>query len=96
MGTVFLYVDYHFPVDELRKVLLEVLTRNPNWDGRVQNIQVTAAQERCKEIRVLVSSKDASKNWDLRVAVREALIDYIALNHPDTFAKVRLQQTAEA
>ncbi|MGE4568952.1 MAG: mechanosensitive ion channel family protein [Bacteroidales bacterium] len=96
LGTVFLYVDYNFPVDELRMVLTAVVGRNPNWDGRVQNIQVTAVQERCKELRVLVSSKDASKNWELRVAVREALIDHIAQHHPNAFAKVRWEQTGEA
>jgi len=44
---------------------------NPNWDGRVQNIQITDAKQWYKELRILVSSSDSSKNWDLRVDIRE-------------------------
>jgi hypothetical protein len=41
-----------------------------------------------EEIRVLVSSNDSSKNWDLRVEVREKLIDFINENYPCSFAKI--------
>jgi len=90
-GTVFLYVDYNFPVDSIRKVMPELLKGNADWDGRTVNVQVTNATERYKEIRVLLSSADASKNWDLRTAVREKLIDFINENYPDSFAKIRIE-----
>jgi hypothetical protein len=61
---------------------------DPNWDGRVQNIQVTDSKQWYKEIRVLVSSEDSSKNWDLRVSVREKLIDFINENYPGSFARI--------
>lgn len=95
MGTIFIYVDFNFPVDSLRKILPEMLKNEPAWDGRVQNIQVTNASERSKELRILLSSSDASKNWDLRVSIREKLIDFITLNYPDTFVKIRLQDIRE-
>jgi small-conductance mechanosensitive channel len=91
MGTVFLYVDYSFPVDAIRKILPDMVKGNSDWDGRVLNVQVTKASEQCKEIRILLSSTDASKNWDLRADIREKLIDFINVNYPDTFAKIRIK-----
>jgi hypothetical protein len=39
-----------------------------------------------------VSSKDASLNWDLRVDVREQLLDFIQQNYPGCFAQMRVQK----
>ncbi|MDO9339105.1 MAG: mechanosensitive ion channel [Bacteroidales bacterium] len=91
-GTIFLYVDYSFPVESIRSALPEMLKGNPGWDGRILNVQVTKATEQFKEIRVLLSSSDASKNWDLRAAIREKLIDFINVNYPDTFVKIRIKK----
>ena len=89
-GTIYIYVDYGFPVESLRTVIPGIIKGNSNWDGRVFNVQVTKASEQYKEIRVLLSSSDASKNWDLKTLVREKIIDYINANHPDSFAKIRI------
>ncbi|MCB8999122.1 MAG: mechanosensitive ion channel [Bacteroidales bacterium] len=91
-GTIFLYVDYNFPADAIRKVLPDMLKEFPDWDGRVANVQVTKASENYKEIRILLSSGNASKNWDLRVAMREKLIDFINSEFPGSFAKFRIKQ----
>lgn len=88
LGTVFLYVSYDLPLDPLREELARIVKDDPHWDGRVQNIQVTDSKEWYKEIRILVSSTDSSKNWELRVVVREKLIDYINKNYPGSFAKI--------
>lgn len=90
MGTVFFYVGYDLPVQAIRDFVPEILKNNPNWDGRVFNVQITNSNELYKEMRILVSSSDASKNWDLRTEVREKVIDFIQDNYPDCFAKVRL------
>lgn len=94
LGTVFLYVSYDLPLDPLREKLAAIVKSDPNWDGRVQNIQVTDSKQWYKEIRVLVSSENSSKNWDLRVSVREKLIDFINENYPGSFA--RISTTGEA
>ncbi|MBF6597199.1 MAG: mechanosensitive ion channel [Fermentimonas sp.] len=88
LGTAMLYVSYDLPVDPLREELARLVKDNPNWDGRVQNIQVTESKEWFKELRVLVSSSESGKNWDLRVFVREKLIDFININYPGSFAKI--------
>lgn len=90
-GTIFFNVDFSFPVESIRKVLPEMLKDNPDWDGRLWNVQVTKTTEQYKEIRVLLSSSDASKNWDLRADIRERLIDFINTNYPDTFSKIRIK-----
>lgn len=91
MGTVFLYVAYDLPIDPLREKLKTIVEGNPNWDGRVQNIQVTGSKEWYKEIRILVSSSDSSKNWDLRVEIREKMIDFINEKFPGSFAKLNIK-----
>lgn len=88
LGTVMLYVSYDLPMEPLRQELAEIVSNNENWDKRVQNIQVTESKQWYKEIRVLVSSADSSRNWDLRVDVREKLIDFINKNYPGSFAKI--------
>lgn len=90
MGTVFFYVGYDLPVQAIRDFVPNILKGNPNWDERVFNVQITNTNEIYKELRILVSSSDASKNWDLRTEVREKVIDFIQANYPECFAKVRL------
>jgi small-conductance mechanosensitive channel len=95
-GTIFLFVDYNFPVESIRTALPDILNGNSDWDGRTINVQVTNSTERYKEVRVLLSSTDASKNWDLRTTVREKLIDFINENYPDSFAKIRIETNGNA
>jgi small-conductance mechanosensitive channel len=90
-GSVFLYVDYDFPVESIRNELPALLEKNPNWDGRIWNVQVTGTTERNKEIRILLSSADSAKNWDLRAAIREQLIDFINTTYPGSFSRIRLE-----
>ncbi|ULB34551.1 MULTISPECIES: mechanosensitive ion channel family protein [Proteiniphilum] len=94
LGTLFLPVSYDLPLEPLREELTRIVQGDPNWDGRVQNIQVTDSREWYKQLRVLVSSADSSRNWDLRVSVREKLIDFINTNYPGSFAKINTFGTA--
>jgi len=91
-GTIFIYVDYNFQVETIRNILPDLLKDNPDWDKRFWNVQVTKVTEQYKEIRILLTSSDASKNWDLRAKIREELIDFINVNYPETFAKIRIKE----
>jgi small-conductance mechanosensitive channel len=82
LGTVFLYVDYTLPVDELRAQLPKALEGDDKWDGAVQGVQVTDAKASTIEIRVLVSARNAADLFDLRCNVREKLIAWIAATYP--------------
>jgi small-conductance mechanosensitive channel len=90
LGTVFLYVDYTFPVDELRTELTRLLNLSALWDKRVGILQVTDAKEKTIELRALVSARNSSQAFDLRCYVRENLIKFIRERYPSSLPKIRL------
>ena len=90
LGTVFIYVDYRFPVEEMRKALTEILEKTELWDGKVNVLQVTDAKESTLELRALVSAVDSSTAWDLRVLVREKLVEFVQKNYPEYLPQTRV------
>jgi small-conductance mechanosensitive channel len=89
LGTVFLYVDYTLPVDELRQQLPKALEGDKKWDGAVQGVQVTDATASVVEIRVLVSARNAAELFDLRCNVREKLIAWLQATYPGSLPTSR-------
>jgi small-conductance mechanosensitive channel len=89
IGTVFFYVDYRMPLAPLREELERILAHAPEWDGRVQVLQVTDATERAMQLRVLVSSFDSALNWDLRCRVREGLVNFVQAAYPNYLPRAR-------
>ncbi len=96
LGTVFLYVDYTVPVEEVRRELHRILEATPLWDGSVWNLQVTEATERTVQLRALMSASDASKAWDLRCHVRERLIEFLQRRYPESLPRVRAEVRGSA
>lgn len=90
MGTVYIYTDYNVPIDALRNELTRLLESSDLWDKKVNVLQVTDAKEKSIEIRALVSAKDSGAAWDLRVYVREKLIEFIQKNYPECLPKTRV------
>nr|WP_321487484.1 mechanosensitive ion channel domain-containing protein [uncultured Draconibacterium sp.] len=90
LGTVFLYTDYHVPFDALREELTRLLNSTPLWDKRVNVLQVTDAKEYGVEIRALMSAKDSPIAWDLRVFIREKMIEFIQKNYPESLPRTRV------
>jgi small-conductance mechanosensitive channel len=95
MGTAFLYVDYTVPVENLRQQLRRVAESSPLWDRKVCGLQVTNLSERTMELRCLVSSRNASENFDLRCIVREQMTAYIQQKYPNAFPTTRFAATSE-
>ncbi len=91
LGSVYLWVDYTLPLDEIRKALKEIIEPHPLWDKRFWNLQVSDATEKTMQIRVLATTADSGKGWDLRCAIREQLIAYIQKNHPQSLPQFRAQ-----
>jgi small-conductance mechanosensitive channel len=91
LGSVFLWVDYTMPLEELRQALKEIIEPNPLWDKRFWNLQVTDATEKTMQVRILATSADSSKGWDLRCDIREKIIAYIQKNHPQSLPRVRAE-----
>jgi small-conductance mechanosensitive channel len=90
LGSVFLYVDYTCPFDEVRKELDRLLKATDLWDKRVGVLQVTEAKEKTVELRILVSAQNSSKVFDLRCYVRENLIKFVQQYYADSWPKMRL------
>ena len=95
LGTVFLWVDYRMPVDPMREELGKLCEMDPDWDHRVAIIQVTEATEKGMQLRVLMSSRDAARNFDLRCRVREGLIEFIQAHYPQCFPVTRAEINAD-
>lgn len=90
LGTVFIYTDYNVPFDTLRKELTRLLESSPLWDKKVNVLQVTDAKENNIEVRALISAKDSGTAWDLRVFIREKLIEFLQKNYPESLPKSRI------
>ena len=90
LGTVFLYFDYHLPVDELREEFFRYVEAHPAWDKRTKSLVITDAKETSIQIRALVSAADPDKLWTLRCDVREALITFVQQKHPTHLVRTRV------
>jgi small-conductance mechanosensitive channel len=90
LGTVFLYFDYHLPIDELRTEFFRFVETHPAWDRRAKSLVITDAKESSMQLRALVSAADPDKLWTLRCDVREALITYVQERHPSHLVKTRV------
>ncbi|WP_035483568.1 mechanosensitive ion channel family protein [Algoriphagus marincola] len=90
IGSVFLYTDYSVPFDALREELDRILENTPLWDKKVKVLQVTDAKERTVESRILVSAKNSPTAWDLRVHVREKMIEFLQKNYPAALPRSRV------
>jgi small-conductance mechanosensitive channel len=89
LGFVLLYVDYATPIEPIRAEAKRLVESFPEWDKRVFNVQVTDATDKAIQVRVLVSSANAGKNFDLRCKIREALVAFLAREYPKSLPLVR-------
>jgi small-conductance mechanosensitive channel len=92
IGSVFVWVDYSLPVEELRAEVQRICEDIPHlWDGRVCVLQVADANARAMQLRVLLSSADSSRSWDARCHMRERLIAFIARQYPQSLPQLRTE-----
>lgn len=89
LGTVFIYLDYTAPVEEIRKEFTRLILTTDLWDNRVHLLQVTNALENTIELRALMSASSSSRAFDLRCFIRENLVAFIQKNYPESLPKTR-------
>ena len=87
-GTVFLHLDHRAPIPEMRDKLRDILRECPAWDGRDWGLAVTDTTPSTIEVRALMTAKDSSDLWSVRVTVREQLIRWLAEHHPYALPRV--------
>ncbi len=85
LGAVILLVDFMAKPSVLREELKRVLEEEGKalWDGKVGNLQVVDTSDTGVTLRLLVSASEPSKLWDLRVLLRERMIEFIQRKHPE-------------
>jgi small-conductance mechanosensitive channel len=91
IGTVFLWVDYRMPLEPLRAELQRACEASEHWDRRFALLQVTEAGEHAMQLRALVTAASAPAAWDLRCAVREALIGFVQREYPHYLPRARAE-----
>lgn len=91
VGSVYLYVDYTVPVEELRRELEAAVRAHPLWDRRVATLQVVDTTERTLQLRVLASAASASNSWNLRCDLREHLVGYLRDHYPSALPRARIE-----
>ena len=89
LGSVFIWTDFTVPLSELRPEIQRIVESSPDWDRRFWNLQVTDTTDRAMQLRVLATSADASKSWNLRCEIREKLLVFLQEKHPQSLPKVR-------
>lgn len=91
IGSIYLYVDYTVPVDELRKELDRLVKSTKLWRGEVVVLQVSDVKEYTIELRALADARTAGEAWDLRCYIREGLIKYLQEHYPQSLPKTRAE-----
>ena len=90
LGSVMLYLDPATRIGPIRAEFERQIADNPRWDRRVQVVQVTETTRDAIEVRLLMSAKDSPTLFDLRCDIREGMLEWLADNQPEAFARLRL------
>lgn len=89
VGAVSLSVDYATPVDRVRQKAEEIVAASPLWDRNTIKVQVTDADDKSMQLRVLVSARTSGDTFDLRCEIREKLIDFLQRELPGSLPHQR-------
>ncbi|WP_106477016.1 mechanosensitive ion channel family protein [Phytohalomonas tamaricis] len=93
LGTVYIYMDYHVPLDPLREELERITDASELWDRQVRVVQLTDFTERTMQVRILASASSAPRTFDLRCEIREKMIMFINQHYPEALPRLRAETT---
>lgn len=89
LGSVFWYLDPAADIARIREKFGELIEAHPLWDRRFYNLMVTDTKPEAIEVRALMTARDASTAFDLRCAMREAILVFIRQEMPESFVRNR-------
>src|ERR1019366_3048689 len=90
LGEVDFDLDWRVSTAAMREQLEVILKATSNWDGRTRALQVTDAVGGFVHVRILVSAADSPTLFDLRCYVREAMVDWVQRQNPQTMPRARI------
>lgn len=96
LGTVFLHLDPLADLPPIRAAFEAMVDQHPLWDGRSRTMQVTDTTATTMEVRLLMSARNAGDAFDLRCAVREAMLAWIGKNQPTAIPRQRVDAHGDA
>ena len=91
LGSVTLHLDYATPVAELRTEARRIVESSPFSDHHDCSVQVVDTTPTTMVVRVLASAPDAPNSWDLRCQLREDLLRFIQVHHPEGLPVLRME-----
>jgi small-conductance mechanosensitive channel len=89
VGTVMLYLDPLTEIAPLRAEFDRQVAAHPLWDKRDAGLRVTEATAGSIEVRMAMSARDPGDLFELRAAIREAMLAWIRENQPEAIARQR-------
>ena len=95
IGSVFMYLDYTFPVNALREEAKRFVEGHELWDKQVFGVAVTDNNADVMTIRILATGADSGQTFNLRCAIREHLIAWIQENYEDHLPKTRIEMSPQ-
>jgi small-conductance mechanosensitive channel len=95
LGTVTTRCDFRVPVEAMRAEAKRVVESDSRWDKRVFAVHVTDWAEGSVEVRILVSANDSGSLFDLRCAVREAMLLWLQEKNPTALPRMRLESSRQ-
>jgi hypothetical protein len=76
-----------FAIEPLRQAYLAQLAADPAWDQRTGQLQVSEARVGSVEVKLVMSASDPTALGGLRLAMREAMLEWLRQNQPDSLCK---------
>ncbi len=89
-ASIRFYVDFLFPIEELRTELNRLLAASTFWNKKIGMLTVSNIKENAVELRVAVSANNFDDLDNLKVELREKLLYFIAKNYPQHLPRLRL------
>jgi len=95
IGDVVWQLDHRVPMNAMRQEFHRMVDAHDLWDGDVAVLQVIEVTGPTVKVRGLVSAHNSHNAWDLRCALREGILVWLADHHPYALPTTRLLEAAE-
>jgi len=95
IGSVFMYLDYTFPVQKLREEAQRFVETQELWDKQVFGVKVTDNNAEVMTVRIIATGATSGDTFDLRCNIREHLIGWIQENYEGNLPKTRIEMSPE-
>jgi hypothetical protein len=90
-----IYLDYSVPIEAIRSEVQNIIEQSALWDREVVMEQVTDFHSDVMEVRILASSSNAGRAFDLRCEIREKLAAFLQECYPSALPRFRAELVRE-